>query len=39
MQTGPGPDQDLLERVARCIAEGESFEVEFKGESHTPLKD
>lgn len=39
MQTGPGPDQSLLERVAHCIAEGESFEVEFKGESHTPLKD
>lgn len=39
MQTRPGPGESLPERVARCITEGESFEVEFKGESHVPLKD
>lgn len=29
--------ESLSERVARCITEGESFEVEFKGERHAHM--
>ncbi len=39
MQPRQSPGESLQERVARCISEVESFEVEFKGESHAPLKD
>jgi ATP-dependent DNA helicase RecG len=39
MRTSPDPGEGLPERLRRVIAEGESYEVEFKGESHAPLND
>lgn len=39
MQTQSGLGESLPERVSRCIAEGESYGVEFKGESRAPLDD
>jgi ATP-dependent DNA helicase RecG len=39
MQAPFGPGEGLPERVARLIGEGESYEVEFKGEGHAPLND
>lgn len=39
MQTRSSLGEPLPERVSRCIAEGESYGVEFKGESHAPLND
>lgn len=39
MRTSQDPGEGLPERLPRVIAEGESYEVEFKGESHAPLND
>jgi ATP-dependent DNA helicase RecG len=39
MQTLSGLGDSLPERVSRYIAEGESYEVEFKGEGRAPLND
>jgi ATP-dependent DNA helicase RecG len=39
MGTSPGTGGALSERVLHCIAEGESYQVEFKGESRAPLND
>jgi ATP-dependent DNA helicase RecG len=39
MSTPPSVGEDLPERVARFVTEGESYEVEFKGESRAPLND
>jgi ATP-dependent DNA helicase RecG len=39
MQAPSGPGEALPERISRRIAEGESYEVEFKGESRAPLND
>jgi ATP-dependent DNA helicase RecG len=36
---GPGPGESVSQRIARCISSGESYEVEFKGESRAPLND
>jgi ATP-dependent DNA helicase RecG len=33
------PGESLPERVSRIVVEGESYEVEFKGESRAPLND
>jgi ATP-dependent DNA helicase RecG len=39
MPTSPSVGEDLPERVARLVTDGESYEVEFKGESRAPLND
>jgi ATP-dependent DNA helicase RecG len=39
LRSRSGQGETLLERVSRYIADGESLEVEFKGESRTPLND
>jgi ATP-dependent DNA helicase RecG len=39
MQAPSDSGGTLSERVSRCIADGETYEVEFKGESRTPLND
>lgn len=39
MPTPPSRGEGLPERISRLVAEGESYEVEFKGESRTPLND
>jgi ATP-dependent DNA helicase RecG len=39
MQQQPGSAESLAERVARLIAGGETFEVEFKGEGQERFND
>jgi ATP-dependent DNA helicase RecG len=39
MQAPSDSGGTLSERVSRCIADGETYEVEFKGESRIPLND
>ena len=39
MPAPPSLGEGLPERISRLVAEGESYEVEFKGESLAPLND
>lgn len=39
MPAPPSLGEGLPERISRLVAEGESYEVEFKGESRAPLND
>ena len=39
MQDPSSPEVALAKLVSRSIANGESYEVEFKGESRAPLND
>jgi hypothetical protein len=39
METPSDPPADLTARVARWIASGETYEVEFKGEQRERLND